>query len=98
MGRPAARSARPKPTDSRRRRRPSTVGPHGAWTIAGSGVASIDLAARGDLAEHPGSLLAADVADVLLVLEDDAQCLVDELGLELGGTEREQRRGPIQRL
>ena len=40
-------------------------------------------AACRDLGEHPRRLLAADLADVLFVLEDDAERLVDELGRQL---------------
>ena len=55
-------------------------------------------AAGGDLGEHPLGLLAAELADVLLVLEDDAEGLVDELGRQLAGTEREQGGRPVERL
>ena len=46
--------------------------------VAGTGSAS-GSAAGDDLVEHPPAGLAADVPDVLLVLEDDAERLVDEL-------------------
>ena len=42
--------------------------------------------------------VAADPADVLLVLEDDAERLVDELGRQLAGAERQERGRPVERL
>ncbi len=53
---------------------------------------------RGGLGQVAPRPLAADLADVLLVLEDDAEGLVDELRRELAGTERQERRGPVERL
>src|SRR5689334_12866898 len=55
-------------------------------------------ASRGDLCQHPAGLLAADLADVFLVLQDDAERLVDEFGLQLTSAEGEQRGCPIERL
>src|SRR3954464_6947973 len=104
VGSPAARSARPKPTDSASSRRPSTSGPHGARTIAGS------FGSRGNvmavLRRGPGPRLgqigpgglAPDPADVLLVLEDDAEGLVDDLAGQLPRAEAEERGRPIERL
>ena len=61
--------------------------------------ALMPLAARGDLGQHPRGLLAADLADVLLVLEDDAERLVDELRASSSrGAERQQRGRPVERL
>ena len=76
----AARSARPNPTASPSRRRPSTSGPHGALDDGGIGHRVVGRsAAGGGLGEVPRGPVAADLADVLLVLEDDAERLVDEL-------------------
>src|SRR3954470_13338543 len=84
VGSPAARSARPNPTDSARSRRPSTSGPHGARTIAGSfasrGVVIVVASGRSArLREIRACGFAANPTDVLFVLEDDAECLVDDL-------------------
>jgi hypothetical protein len=49
------------------------------------------LAPRGDLGQHASRLLAADLADVLLVLEHHAERLVDQCRLELPGAERQTR-------
>src|SRR5215204_6895102 len=103
MCRPAARSARPKPTVSWSSRRPSISGPQGACTTAGStgsGIVPVRLlsAAGGDLGQHPPGLLAPELADVLLVLEHDPEGLVDDLGRQLAGTQTEQRRRPVERL
>src|SRR5690348_2809189 len=97
----AARSDRPKPTASLSRRRPSTTGPPGTPAIAGSsGRATLLclLAARRRLGEVATRAVAADLADVLLVFEDDTERLVDQLGGQLAGAERQQRRGPVERL
>ncbi len=47
---------------------------------------------------QPQLASAADVPDVLLVLEDDAEGLVDDLRAQLRRAEREQRIGPVERL
>src|SRR4051794_37617474 len=95
---PAARSARPNPTDSARRRRPSTSGPQGARTIAGSfgsrgaviaGSVGRRSGGRAGLREVGPCRVAADAPDVLLVLEDDAQRLVDDLAGQLPRAEAE---------
>src|SRR5690349_18402736 len=85
--RPARRSARPNPTARPSRSCPST------WR----GISPFALA-RGRLGQELLHALAAHVADVLLVLEDDAQGLVDDLRIELGRAERQERSGPIERL
>src|SRR6476661_3869336 len=85
----AARSDRPNPTASLSRRRPSTSGPYGARTMAGSVTTWVlgRSAGRAGLREIPPCAVAADLADVLLVLEDDPERLVDEVGCELAGTQ-----------
>src|SRR6185369_3445905 len=100
---PAARSARPKPTDSARRRRPSTTGPHGARTIAGSCGSRGTLIGRARrlrarLGEIGPSRRAPDPPDVLLVLEDDAERLVDHLAGQLARPERQEGGRPVERL
>src|SRR5689334_13691387 len=80
----AVRSDRPNPTASLSRRRPSTVEPPGTSTIAGSSIGVIvgafdpggeptGSAARRRLGEIPARAVAADLPDVFLVLEDDAE-------------------------
>ena len=88
-----ARSPRPRPAGGGRRR-PRRCRRPGSGTrrrpsgqAAGAGLGEV-LAGRG----------APDLADVLLVLEDDAQRLVDHVRLELGGAQRQERRRPVQRL
>src|SRR5262249_47052104 len=103
VGRPAARRARPKPALSARSRRPSTSGPHGAAPIAGSfgsrGIVIVGRsAAGGGLLEIRPRGVAADAADVLLVLEDDAERLVDDLAGQLARAERQERGRPVERL
>src|SRR5258705_9288582 len=100
---PAARSALPNPTDSASNRRPSTSGPHGARTIAGSfgsrgGIIGSGRRLRARLGEVGAGRRAADPADVLLVLEDDAERLVDDLAGQLARPEAEERRGPVEGL
>src|SRR5687768_3194474 len=61
------------------------------WTGKVIGRSTSWLAAsapRGYLGQHPGRLFAPDVADVLLVLEDDPERLIDEVRLELARPER----------
>jgi hypothetical protein len=70
-------------------------------TIAGSGIAALfalPSAAGGGLGEIAPRPLAANVADVLLVLEDDAERLVDELRRELARAQRQEGGGPVERL
>ena len=95
----AARSARPNPTASSSRRRPSTSGPNGRLDDGGVGHRSRPLSRRRrPRTRYAPGVVAADLADVLLVLEDDAERLVDELGRQLARAERQQRRRPVERL
>ena len=55
-------------------------------------------ATRGDLLEVRGRVAPRIRADVLLVLEDDAEGLVGDGRRELTGTEGEQRGRPVERL
>ena len=100
IDRPAARSARPNPTASEQA--PAVdLGAVGARAMAGVGHGVLprrSAAARAGLAQVAAGAVAADLADVLLVLEDDAERLVDELGRQLAGTQRQQRRRPVERL
>ena len=89
---PAARSARPKPTDSAGAagRRPRAPRRADDGRVVGSRERSSVRAAsarrRAASARYPGGL-AADPADVLLVLEDDAEGLVDDLAGQLARAE-----------
>src|SRR5688572_15901095 len=93
---PDRRSARPNPTARPNCFRPST------WRVAPVPVPVILCwpwsagcrRLRQQLA-HPG---AADVPDVLLVLEDDTERFVDHLRAELGRAERQQGRRPVEGL
>ena len=102
--RPAARSAREPtelPTNRRRRRQARPAAGHRRTRITGgSGPRSRrpGSAAGDDLVEDAAAGLTADMADILLVLEDDAEGLVHELGLSSRGPEREQRGCPVERL
>src|SRR5437773_5852215 len=103
IDRRTARRDRPKPTASPSSRRPSISGPNGARMIAGSfasciGTAPLPSAAGGGLGQDPPSPLAADLADVLLVLEDDAEGFVDELRTQFASAQREKRARPVERL
>src|SRR6187200_2011072 len=100
MWSPAARSARPNPTASASSSRPSTASPpNGERTTAGSVGWVIETSGgRAGLGQVTARRLATDPADVLLVLEDDAERLVDELRGQLARAERQQGRGPIERL
>src|SRR6185503_18306321 len=82
---PALRSARPNPTA-----RPSSSCPSTCRAISGPAAPSRDLPAqlpRCRLGQQLLDALAAHVADVLLVLEDDPEGLVDDLRAELRGPE-----------
>src|SRR4051812_23467806 len=103
VARPAARSARPKPTDSARRRRPSTSGPHGARTIAGSGASRgvVIVVVSGGCArllEVGSSGRTSNATDVLLVLEDDTERLVDDFAGQLPRPEGQKGGRPVERL
>src|SRR5688500_7198205 len=61
-------------------------------------VIGLPSAASRDLGQHPRRLFAADLADVLLVLEDDTEGLVDQGRRQLLRAERQEGGGPIERL
>src|SRR3954452_13395526 len=103
VARPAARSARPNPTLSARRRRPSTSGPHGARTIAGSsasrGVVMVVVSGGcARLLEVGSSGRASDATDVLFVLEDDTERFVHDFAGELPRPEGQEGGRPVERL
>src|SRR5471030_2723658 len=73
----------------------------GAWSSS----ASIGRSAQrlgGDvglhLAQDVGRLRALQALDVVLVLQQDAQRIVDALGIEVEGVEFRQRRRPVDRF
>src|SRR5712692_564548 len=51
-----------------------------------------------DTAEHRGDRLSPDLLDVVLILEHDAEGLFDDGFIECVAIERDQRRGPFERL
>ena len=53
---------------------------------------------RGELVDVGGGGRAADPADVLLVLEEHAERLVDEVRRQLAGAEGQERGRPVERL
>ena len=83
----AARRPRARTGSGRWRDRSRVSARSGGRSAAGRGL--------GQVATGP---VAADLADVLLVLEDDAERLVDELRRQLARPERQERRRPVERL
>ena len=79
----AARNARPKPDRLAQQPAPVDLGAERLADDGGIGHRSLRSAAGGGLGQHASGLVAPDLADVLLVLEDDAERLVDQLRCQL---------------
>ena len=94
-GRPPAAPARTRPprraAGGRRPRHPTAPGRSAGSCMARPRCGS---APRGGLGQVLRGRVAADLADVLLVLEDDAERLVDELRRQLAGAERRAAQRP----
>src|SRR6266545_6791773 len=95
---PAVRRLRAKTMAWRSSRSPSTSTGPVADSAHPTACPTRSSATGGHLGEERRRGLTADPSDILLVLEDDAQGLVDERGAELACPERQEGSGPVESL